>query len=103
LRRLCQNVCIDKKIPEPRDGGLKARIRGLAEQGFITKSLADMADTIRVVGNELAHPSPESPLVITPDDVDAAWDFAVQLVNAVYVGPARADKFKSKLAEKGVK
>lgn len=100
LRRACQNIARHWQIPE--DGGLRAQIEAMAAQGIITKSLADMAEGIRVIGNELAHPDPNTPSVITADDVRLAREFLEQMVRAIYVDPARAKKLKDDLKKKGV-
>ncbi|OGO20247.1 MAG: hypothetical protein A2Z15_06290 [Chloroflexi bacterium RBG_16_50_11] len=101
LRRACQNICREQKIPET--GGLASQIKEMDTRGIITKHLADMADSIRIIGNELAHPDPNTPSVITPDDVRLAQEFFDQLVRAIYVDPARTKKLKEDLKKKGIK
>jgi Domain of unknown function (DUF4145) len=101
LRRACQSICRDKEVKE--NGGLKGQIVQLATSGIITNSLAQMAESIRIIGNELAHPDPNTPSVITRHDVNAGREFLNQLVRAIYVDPARAKQLKSALAQKGVK
>lgn len=100
LRRACQNICREQKIPET--GGLAHQIREMAVRGIITEHVSEMADTIRIIGNELAHPDPNTPSVITAEDIRLAREFLSQLVRAVYVDPARARKLKGELKKKGV-
>ncbi len=100
LRRACQNICREQGIP---GGDLKTQIREMADRGIITRTLADMADTVRIVGNELAHPDPQTPFVILPEEVAVGRNFVEQLVRTVYIDPARAKKLKEGLAKKGVK
>lgn len=99
LRRACQSICRNQNIPE---NGLKGQIVQLAKNGTITKSLGEMADGVRIIGNELAHPDPNTPSVITPDDVRTGWEFLNQLVRAIYVDPAKAKDLKVALSKKGV-
>jgi Domain of unknown function (DUF4145) len=100
LRRACQSICLDKGISQ---NGLKGQIKKLAENGVITAALAELADSIRIIGNELAHPNPNTPSVITQGDVEAGYVFLSQLVRAVYVDPANAQQLKTQLKKKRVK
>jgi len=100
LRRACQNICRQQGIPDV--GGLKGQIKELASRGTITKSLAEQAESIRVIGNELAHPDPNTPSVIQPGDVRLAMEFLDQLVRAIYVDPARVKELKADLQKRGV-
>ena len=101
LRRACQNICRDKKCQEK--GGLVNQINDLVRKSIITKDMAELADTIRIIGNEIAHPDPNSPFIITHDDVKACREFIKQLIHVVYVNPYRAKAMKEKLKKKGVK
>jgi hypothetical protein len=101
LRRACQSICREKNIPE--NGGLRSQIDELAAQRIITEHLAEMAHDIRVIGNELAHPDPNTPSVITDEDVGLAYEFLTQLVRAIYVDPQRAAKLKADLNKRGVR
>jgi len=100
LRRACQNICRDQGCPDT--GGLEAQIKELAARSIITSKMAEMADGIRIIGNELAHPDPNTPFVITSEDVRTATEFLTQLVRVIYVDPAKAQKLKDDLASRGV-
>jgi hypothetical protein len=102
LRRACQSICRERNIPE-QGQGLKGQIAELAKQGIITLALADMADSVRVIGNEVAHPDPKTPSVITMDDIAAAREFMLQLVRAIYTDPDRVAKLKADLVKRGIK
>ncbi len=65
--------------------------------------MAELADTIRIIGNEIAHPDPNTPFVIMPDDIKACREFIKQLIQVIYVNPYRAKVMKEKLEKKGVK
>jgi hypothetical protein len=60
-------------------------------------------ELVRVIGNELAHPDPNTPSVITDEDVGLAYEFLTQLVRAIYVDPQRAAKLKADLNKRGVR
>jgi hypothetical protein len=103
LRRACQNICRDRQIPEIPGQGLKGQIQEMAKKGLITQPLADMADSIRVIGNEVAHPDPATPSVITVDDVALAREFMLQLARALYLDPERVAKLRADLTKRGVR
>jgi Domain of unknown function (DUF4145) len=103
LRRACQNICRERGIPEPPGEGLKGQLLEMAKRGIITQTLSDMADSIRIIGNEIAHPDPKTPSVITIEDVAMAREFMLQLIRAIYVDPHRVQKLKGDLGKKGVK
>ncbi len=97
---LSQNICRERSIP---GADLKTQIQEMAGKGVITRTLADMADTVRIVGNELAHPDPQTPFAISAEEVAMGRNFVEQVVKAVYMDPARAKKLREGLAKKGVK
>lgn len=101
LRRACQNICRDKKCEEK--GGLISQIKDLVKKNIITHDMAELADTIRIIGNEIAHPDPNTPFVITHDDVNACKEFIKQLIQIIYLNPYKAKIIKEKLIAKGVK
>ena len=100
LRRACQNICRDKKCEED---GLPKQIKDLVNKKIITEDMAEWADTIRIIGNELAHPNPRKPFVITPNDVREGREFLKQLIKVIYINPYKAKALKKKLKKKGVK
>jgi len=100
LRRACQNICRDKKCKED---GLVGQIKELVTKGIITQDMAELADTIRVIGNELAHPDPNTPFVITEDDVKNTREFINQLTQIIYINPYKSKHIKEELRKKGVK
>ena len=107
LRRACQYICREQGVSEAnakgRSKGLKAEIAELAQQGVITKHLVDLADNIRIIGNEIAHPDAKNPSKISPDDVSAAEEFLHQLTRAIYVDPHKAGEVRKHLKKEKVK
>lgn len=99
-RRAIQYLCRDKKAPEKL--GLKGQIANLAASGIITTHIKELAEHVRIIGNDIAHPDAEHPARIEWNDVKAASEFARQIVEAVYVGPYKAAELRKRLKEKGV-
>jgi len=100
LRRACQYICRDKNVAGDR---LEAQVDDLAKKGIITNQMAQMGHGIRIIGNELAHPDPRTPFVITPEDVRVAREFLTQLVHAIYIDPAKVKQLQDELQKRGVK
>lgn len=101
IRRACQNICRHQGISDTKN--LKAEIKQLQTiKGVITEHLADMAHNLRIIGNELAHPNPQTPFVITNSDIRDAREFLKQLIEVIYLGPARAQAQKANLKKRGV-
>jgi hypothetical protein len=99
-RRAVQYICRDKKVPE--SGGLKGQISYLANNGIITSSLKELAEHIRIIGNDIAHPDAQHPARIEWNDIKAASEFTTQIIDAVYVAPYKAAELRKTLKRKGV-
>jgi hypothetical protein len=100
FRRAIQNICRDKNCNP--DDGLNKQIDNLVSNALITQDMADLAHTIKIVGNELAHPDPNKPFVIDHDDIIACKEFIEQLLMVLYISPFKAKKRKDILLNKGV-
>lgn len=98
LRRACQNICRDKNIEVK--GNLVSEINNLVDKGIITKDMAEMAHTIRIIGNEIAHPNPKKALIISRDDVRICREFINQLVQVIYINPFKAKVLQEVLKDK---
>lgn len=96
LRRACQNICRDK---ECQGKDLYKEIDDLVSKNLITRDMAEMAHSVRIIGNEIAHPSPNEVLVITADDVRICYAFLKQLVQVIYVNPFEAKKMRERLGK----
>jgi hypothetical protein len=99
-RRAVQYLCRDKKVPD--DGGLKGQISYLANNGIITSSLKELAEHVRIIGNDIAHPDAQHPARIEWNDIKAISEFSKQIVDAVYVAPHKAAELRKTLKRKGV-
>ncbi len=82
--------------------GLRAQIAELSKKGAINKHVHEMAETVRIIGNDIAHPDAKTPIRITPDEVVLAQEFLRQLVDAVYIAPKKASDLRARLKKKGV-
>jgi hypothetical protein len=98
-RRACQNICRDK---ECKGKNLVEEINDLNIKGIITKDMAEMAHSIRIIGNEIAHSNPSTPLLITRDDIRICHEFIKQLLQVIYINPYKANKIKESLKKRGL-
>ena len=96
LRRACQNICRDK---ECQGKDLYTEIDSLVSKNLITRDMAEMAHSVRIIGNEIAHPSPNEVLEITADDVRICYAFIEQLVQVIYVNPFEARKLRERFGK----
>ena len=99
LRSACQNICRDKKAC---GRSLYEEIDDLKAKSLITKSMAEMAHAIRIIGNEIAHPNPNTVFVVTRDDVRQCQEFIKQLIHVLYIDPDKLKKFKENIKERGL-
>jgi hypothetical protein len=99
-RRAVQYLCRDKKAPD--SGGLKGQISYLAINGTITNSLKELAEHVRIIGNDIAHPDARHPARIEWNEIKAISEFTKQLIDAVYVAPYKAAELRRTLKRKGV-
>lgn len=97
LRSAFQNVCRDKGAVGK---DLYHEIKDLATKGLINAPLAEMVDCVRLLGNEIAHPNPNTPFITTGEDVASCREFINQILDTLYVGPYKAKILKGKLGKK---
>jgi hypothetical protein len=85
-RRTIQCACIDQGAEKDK---LYDQIDELFSKGIITKQIKDWAHSIRLVGNDAAHPTN---LEVSKEDSKDILDLAEQLMNILYVMPSIASK-----------
>lgn len=96
-RMILQNICLDKGA----NGGkrLQEQIDDLLKDSIITKDVRDWAHSVRYVGNDVLHPSKDSPK-IEKDDAEEIMNLVEQMIHILYIAPAIAkekqDKFRKK-------
>jgi Domain of unknown function (DUF4145) len=84
--------------PQRRFGG--SRLRELRDRGLIDDTLAEWADTLRVVGNEGAHYTGRA---VAREDAEDALSFAEALLDHLYVLRKKFAEFQARLAARKAK
>jgi len=85
-RRALQNVARDKKLLAKE---LKDQVKEMRAKGLITENLFNASHEIRHFGGFGAHPQDDLLDNITRADADSVFDFLNQILNDIYVMPAR--------------
>jgi hypothetical protein len=88
--RALEASCIEQGADPEKLGTLQKMIDWVAGQGKITEPLRAMAHKIRLGGDRGAHPSSR---IIDDKDADAVIEFTREYFDAIYVMPAKMDKF----------
>ena len=94
VRRALEFLCKEQKA-----GGrnLKAQLDDLAKKGIIPKTLSDMSDVLRILGNIGAH---ASEIKIEKEEIELVDEFFAAILEYVYVAPSKIKKLKDKLSKK---
>lgn len=95
-RRTLQNVAKDKKCETTE---LKDQIKELREKGLITDSLFDASHEIRHFGGFGAHPQDDGLDKTTKVEADAVFEFVQQILQHVYILPAKTKELARKRQE----
>lgn len=95
-RRALQRACKEKGATK-RD--LIDQIEELAIGGVITTDLKELAQTVRLVGNDGAHPND---IDVEEQDAKEILELAEQFMEVIFVAPARVKEIKEK-RDKNVK
>lgn len=92
MRRALQRICRAFGIKKQN---LKQEIEELAQLGRISNETSKLADGIRLVGNDVAHPDPsvDEPTI---DDIEDARSFLEQVFQEVYILPAKRKELESR-------
>ena len=91
-RRCIQNACLQKSAAA-RD--LLGQIAELAQQGVITKDIAEWATVVRWIGNDAAHPGKDD---VKIEDAEDCLRLAEQFLHVIFVTSAVA---KARRAARG--
>lgn len=89
-RRAIQSACIAKGVANKR---LVDQLSEMASKGIITKDLKDLADTVRWVGNDAAHPDSQE---VTKQDAKEILHLAEEFLKVIFVAPAIVQEQKKK-------
>ncbi|MGD0204380.1 MAG: DUF4145 domain-containing protein [Candidatus Bathyarchaeia archaeon] len=92
-RRAMQTTCLLKGTP---NADLIDQIDELEAKRIINPTLKDMAHTIRMIGNWGAHPQNDPLRDVTLEDASEILKFTSELLDEVFVRPARIRELKTK-------
>lgn len=91
IRRAVEMTCNDRGA---KGRSLQDKIDDLAAKSVLTPLLAELSHGIRFIGNTSAHGDDLS--VISGEDATTAFDFAEQLLEYVFVMPAKSGRIQQK-------
>lgn len=91
IRRALEVLCKEEKV---YGDNLAGKIKKLGDSGFIPQKLIDVADLIRLVGNDGAH-SAESET--TDYEINLIDEFYLAIIEYLYVAPEKVKSLKEKL------
>ena len=92
-RRALQNSAFEKGAPDKR---LIEQLKWMLDQGIITKSLYDLAEKIRIIGNDAAHPSKDGIDQVTKEEAETIVKFLEKYLDHVYVTPKEIEELEKK-------
>lgn len=95
IRRALEAVTDDRNS---KQGSLVQRLKELSHRGEIPPTLADVSDTLRILGNIGAHASETD---IEPRQVHSIDEFFRAIVEYIYVAPSKLAEFKKTLRSNG--
>ena len=85
VRRSLESLCKQKKA---KGENLYKKIEDLGQKGIIPKALCEMANLIRLLGNEGAHADNK---VFTIEEIEVLDYFYSTIIEYVYVGPNKIE------------
>ena len=91
-RRALQSCCIDKGAKDSKN--LQEQVDNLFEMHIITKDLKELAHTVRLIGNDSAHPPKDltNDESISEEDANEILELLDGFVEVLYVVPYRTKK-----------
>ncbi|MGK5444628.1 DUF4145 domain-containing protein [Micromonospora sp. URMC 105] len=90
VRRTLEGIGVDNEITERP---LARQIERMKSEGLIDQSIAEWADSLRVLGNQGAHYTGRQ---VSREDANDAIDFAEALLDHIYVYKKRFEEFKKR-------
>jgi len=94
IRKCLEGICDDQNA---QGHTLARRIKHLGSNGIIPKTLTEMMDTSRVLGNIGAHFGTSS---VTDSDVRVLVEFTLAIFEYIYVAPARIEAVRKSLEKR---
>lgn len=94
-RRALQSSAFEKGAPDKR---LIEQLKWMFEQGIITKSLYNLAEKIRIIGNDAAHPSRDGIDEVKKEEAETIVKFLEKYLDHVYITPREVEELEKKEA-----
>lgn len=88
IRRGLEFLCIDKKA---KGHNLYEQLEDLSKLGIIPRTLAEMGDTLRFLGNKSAHATNYK---MELPEAEAMDDFFIAMLEYVYIAPAKLSRLR---------
>ena len=92
VRRTLEEICADHGA---KGGDLRARIGDLKGKVVLPPELFDAMDELRLIGNDAAHIEAKSYESIGPEELQAAIEFAKEVMKGVYQYKGLLSKLRS--------
>jgi len=92
-RRALQSSAYEKGAPDKK---LLDQLKWMFEQGIITKSLYNLAEKIRIIGNEGAHPSKDGIDEVKKKESETIVKFLEKYLDHVYITPREIEELEKK-------
>lgn len=93
IRRALELLCKHEKA---EGNNLSKRIQDLGRKKIIPKVLSEMADTIRLLGNDNAHDNNNA---LDQHELELLDNFYSTIIEYVYIGPKKIELLKNKLSK----
>lgn len=90
IRRALDLLCKHEKA---KGRNLEEKIKYLGEKGIIPKVLSEMADALRLLGNDCAHDNKS----LDVHDIEILDSFYSSIIEYVYIAPNKIEQLKEKL------
>jgi hypothetical protein len=96
-RRALQSAALDKGCKHAK---LNAQLNELSQKGLLNPSLLKVAHQVRYFGNYGAHPDEDGLGDVTQKEADTIRDLTWQVLEDLYVNPARVEAMEAALTQK---
>ncbi len=94
IRRSLEILCKHEKV---NGKDLKSKIKKLGEFEIIPQKLTDMADLIRLLGNDGVH---KTDITISDNEINLLDDFFLAIIEYIYIAPEKIKKIKNRIEKK---
>jgi hypothetical protein len=92
-RRALQSSVVESGAPKDR---LIKQLKWMSEHEIITKPIYNLAEQIRIIGNDAAHPSQDGIDEVKKEEVETIVSFLEKYLDHVYVTPKEIEESRKK-------